>query len=53
MNTVIALVFTYVMNGSVYQDIPETFYSFEDCQQFVAENGLDNVPQFQCIELKP
>jgi len=47
MNTLIALVFTYTISGQVYQEIPESFYSMEDCISMVIENNLGN--QFQCV----
>lgn len=50
MNILIALVFTYTINGQVYQEIPESFYSMEDCQQMIAENNLG--VQFQCVGIK-
>lgn len=47
MNTLIALVFTYTISGQVYQEIPELFYSMEDCVNMIVENKLGN--QFQCV----
>lgn len=47
MNTLIALVFTYSISGQVYQEIPESFYSMEDCVDVIVENKLGN--QFQCV----
>ena len=47
MNTLVALVFTFVIGGEVYQDVPETFYSMGDCQQFKADNNLGG--DFTCI----
>lgn len=47
MNTVVALILTFFINGEIYQDVPESFYTREDCQQFKVDNNLGG--EFTCV----
>lgn len=55
MNTLVALILTLSVmseDGTIntYQDIPATFYSMEDCQEYKTDNALPDV--FQCAEME-
>ena len=51
MNTFFALVFTFSVNGEVFQTVPATFFTLEECKQVITDNKL-SAESFQCEQIQ-